>query len=74
MDRKSSKKMAATASRIMAMAQHGGPVKHFEQQIREKFGELPVDTLFLAHVDEVLRPFIDDAESLAASVLSQRAK
>jgi hypothetical protein len=74
-DAKSSKKTAAAASKIMEMAQHGGPVQHFKVELQEKFAEIDVlDLSFLDRIDSVLRPYIDDAESLAASVLRQRQK
>jgi hypothetical protein len=73
-DRKSSKELASVASRIMEMAKSGGPIQHFEKQLQEEFGETEINTEFVRRFDNVMRPFIDDAERLAASVLSQRAK
>jgi hypothetical protein len=72
-DRKSSAAMAATASRVMEIAKRGGPIQHFKAELQEKFADIPVLKLdFLDRIDSVLRSYIDDAESLAASVLSQR--
>jgi hypothetical protein len=72
--RKSSKKMAEIASDIMQMAQNGGPIQHFKAAMIEAFGEAEINTVFLEKLDGIFRPYIDNAESLAASVLSQRAK
>ena len=72
-DRKSSKALATTASEIMSIAKHGGPIQHFKREIEEKFFTLGVvNPVFLGKLDSILRPYIDNAESLAASVLSQR--
>jgi hypothetical protein len=74
-DRKSSAEMAAIAGRVMEMAKVGGPVKHFEQELRAEFALTGGgDAAVLAKIDKVFRSYFDDAESLAASVLSQRAK
>jgi hypothetical protein len=73
-DAKSSKATAALASDIMAMAQKGGPIQHFKQGIIDAFPEETINTDFLDRLDGVFRPYIDNAESLAASVLRQRQK
>jgi hypothetical protein len=72
--RKSSKKTAHLAGEIMEMAQRGGPIQHYKAQLIEEFGETEINTEFLDRLDNVFRPYIDNAESIAASVLSQRTK
>jgi hypothetical protein len=74
-DRKSSAEMASVAGRIMDMAKFGGPVKHHEAALRDEFALTGGDAeAVLGKIKKVFQPYFDDAESLAASVLSQRAK
>lgn len=78
----SSGDMAAKASRIMNIARCKtttqrvkGPVAFFHKELREAFATTGGgDEAVLQKVDEVLRSYIDDAESLAASVLTQRER
>lgn len=72
MDRKSSKETAHIAGQIMHMQRVGGPVMHYEKQLRAAFALTGGgDDAVLKKVREVLQPYVDNAESLAASVLSQ---
>lgn len=72
-DKESSEKMAATAGRIMSIARLGGPIKHYEAELRKAFaGTGGGDDAVLRTIGAVLQPYFDDAESLAGSVLSQR--
>lgn len=72
-EKSSSPEMASLAGRIMQMAGNGGPVYHFEKQLRVAFSLTGGgDDAVLKKVREVLQPYFDAAESLAASVLSQR--
>lgn len=71
--KQSSVTMANAASEIMQLAKHGGPLKHFKKELEEQFPETTINTEFLDRLDGVMRRYIDTAESLAASVLSQAA-
>ena len=74
-DRKSSSELAHVASRVMSEARQGGPVQARRQQLIDAMAETGGGTpVVLDCVERVLRPYIDDAERLAASVLSQAKK
>lgn len=66
--------MASAAGRIMAMAKRrGGPVSAYAAELRAAFAETGGgDAAVLAKIRRVMKPYFDDAESLAASVLTQR--
>jgi hypothetical protein len=69
--KQSGDKMTHAASEIMRLAKHGGPLLHFKKELEEQFPETPINTDFLDRMDRIMRTYIDVAESLAASVLSQ---
>jgi hypothetical protein len=66
--------MTKAASEIMRLAKHGGPLKHYKTELEAEFPDTPINTDFLDRMDRIMRSYIDTAESLAASVLSQAGK
>lgn len=71
MSKESSEELASVAGRVMQMAQHGGPVKQLIGQIIQGISQANSLEEATAATDLILRPYIDDAERLAGSVLSQ---
>lgn len=73
-NKESSDEMASKAGRIMGMARlKGGPLSHFEAEIRREFGVPDGEpSAVMEKLPRILQPYFDDAESLAASVLSQK--
>ena len=87
-NKESSAHMASVASRIMQMAKHGGVIEANRPALRhallnmgredsatdDKTTEANNATadLLIDAMKGVIQPFIEDAESLAASVLGQR--
>lgn len=84
----SSAEMASIAGRIMQLAGQGGPVLSSRAALRlamiecvsvdmpcegeaKQIAECEVDKL-IDVIHATLKPYIDDAESMAASVMSQR--
>ena len=74
MKKRSGKKVASAASHIMELAKNGGPLLHHAEQLKAEFGPMEINTEFLERLDKIFRPYIDAAESVAASVLSQVEK
>lgn len=85
--KKTSADMASLASRIMAMAGKGGVIEANRAALRfalrhcdrdptvltsNEEAENETADLLLAAIESVLQPYFDAAESLAASVMSQR--
>lgn len=88
--KQSSDETASVASRVMRMAKGGGPIEANRDALRlalrgmdrnigapmernEAAENETADKLLVA-IEDVLRPYFDDAESLAASVVSQAVK
>jgi hypothetical protein len=71
-EKESSEEMASVAGRVMSMARNGGPVKHFEEELRKEFALGEGDSAVLDKIGRIFQPYFDDAESLAGSVMSQR--
>lgn len=71
MSKESSEELASIAGRVMQMAQQGGPVAKAIDEIIEGLAKANSREEAIAAVDLVLRPYIDDAERLAGSVMSQ---
>lgn len=89
MAKQSSAEMASVASRIMQMQKLGGPIGANRSALRAALrncdrespagaeneeAENETADMLLACVLDVLQPYFDDAERLAASVLSQAPK
>ena len=71
----SSAKVASKAGEIMAMAREGGPIKVLEETLIQEMNKTGGGTPDVLEVfARVLRPYIDAAESVAASALTQREK
>jgi hypothetical protein len=66
------KKAAHTASEIMALAKKGGPILGQADEINTILACGSHDKAKLQKLDALLRPYIDGAESVAASALKQR--
>lgn len=73
-NKESSDAMASVAGRVMGMARlEGGPLSRFEAEIRKEFGVPEGEpSAVMEKMGRILQPYFDDAESLAASVLSQK--
>jgi len=72
-DKQTSDTVATKAGRIMAMAKQGGPLAVHRPELCEALkssGNLAPDNV-LERLDAILRPYIDDAESIAGSAVSQ---
>jgi hypothetical protein len=73
--KQSSEEMSSTAGRIMAMAREGGPLVRFSEELADATDPVKCVSLSVAarmtKIEKVLKPYIDEAESLAASVLAQ---
>lgn len=72
MTKQSSEETASIAGEIMAMAANGGPVESVADELRKEFGLEDGENATLEKIGRVFRPYFDKAESLAASVLSQK--
>ena len=71
--KQSSDEIATIASRVMRMAKRGGPIKVHHERLRTALlssGHLTPESV-LDTMKRELQPYIDDAESLAASVVAQ---
>jgi putative AlgH/UPF0301 family transcriptional regulator len=68
-----SKDVAAKAAAIMQIARHGGPIQQQRDSILKHIHE-GRDNDLVERLDTLLRPYIDAAESVAASALTQREK
>lgn len=66
------KKAAHTASEIMLLAKQGGPILGQAAEINAILACGAHDKAKLTKLDALLRPYIDGAESVAASALAQR--
>ena len=71
-NKESSDHMASIAGRVMSDAKRGGPVKIRRQEIREVLLAPNTSTdEMLDKIESILKPFVDESESLAACVLGQ---
>lgn len=71
--KESSAEMASIAGEIMGIARAGGPIKHFDAELRQAF-PARVDDVVIERFTAIFQPYFDKAERLAASVLGQREK
>lgn len=82
MSKESTDKLSSIASKIMRDAQNGGPFQVYRQALidaqcaairtpKHYPRSVSDDERRLDAIEAILRPFIDAAESVAASVLSQ---
>lgn len=73
MTERTSEEVASKASSIMLAARMtGGPVFGAADEIKMILNSGAADDEMVQKLDTLLRPYIDDAESVAASALTQR--
>jgi hypothetical protein len=70
--KETSEEIATVAGRIMAIQRAGGPIKHFDGELRTEFGLGDGDSAVFDKLEKVFGSYFDDAASLAGSALSQK--